>query len=192
MKKSVICSFFILILVTIGYIYSYERAAGRLRGESSYEAQEIASAPKTVKSTAHLIVETYDIKAGKNERKITAMPAAYLGLTREGVLVQLEHFMDNMSVADMENGLVSFELMYFSPECLILRKTYSPPENFQKFYVKLNKGCVTVYYSDRKTVYDYTDIDFSELPYDLAVSIFYGMEVRDEKELYDLLENYTS
>lgn len=61
-----------------------------------------------------------------------------------------------------------------------------------KYYVKLNKGCITVYYSDRKTVYEYTDIDFNSLPSDVAAAVLSGMEVRDEKTLYDFLENYSS
>ena len=100
--------------------------------------------------------------------------------------------MDDLSIADLENGLVSFDLMYFSPDCLMLRKTYQPDEDFHKYYIKLSKGCITVYYSDKKTVYEYTDIDFNALPPDVAADVIGGMEIKDEKQLYDFLETYSS
>ena len=49
-----------------------------------------------------------------------------------------------------------------------------------------------MFYSDKKTVYEYTDIDFNSLPSEVAADVIGGMEVKDEKELYDFLETYSS
>ena len=49
-----------------------------------------------------------------------------------------------------------------------------------------------MFYSDKKTVYEYTDIDINSLPADVAADVISGMEVKDEKTLYDFLENYSS
>ena len=95
-------------------------------------------------------METYNAQDQTLSRKETTMPAMYLGLTRTGVLEKLDSYMDDLSISDLENGLVSFDLMYFSPDCLMLRKTYQPDEDFHKYYIKLSKGCITVYYSDKK------------------------------------------
>ena len=42
----------------------------------------------------------------------------------------------------------------------MLRKNLPAQGRIYKYYIKLSKGCITVFYSDKKTVYEYTDIDF--------------------------------
>lgn len=193
MKKYIICSFCGLMVLTGAYIFSYQKLSGISEEIPQKTGQiEVAVREDTVKSTAKLIVETYNATDQSLTRKESAMPAMYLGLTRAGVLQKLSSYMDNLSISDLEDGLVSFDLMYFSPDCLMLRKTYEPSEDFHKYYIKLNKGCITVYYSDRKTVYEYTDIDFNTLPSDVAADVISGVEIRDEKALYDFLETYSS
>ncbi len=194
MKKYIICSFCGLLVMTGAYIFSYQKLS-----QSSYEDYsgaesyvEVTAREETVKSTARLIMETYNAQDQTLSRKETTMPAMYLGLTRTGVLEKLDSYMDDLSISDLENGLVSFDLMYFSPDCLMLRKTYQPDEDFHKYYIKLSKGCITVYYSDKKTVYEYTDININALPADVAADVIGGMEIKDEKQLYDFLETYSS
>ena len=193
MKKYFICSFCAILVLTGAYIFSYQKLSGS-SGQSvdTDTGIQVSAAQDTVKPTATLIVETYNASEDVMTRKESTMPAAYLGLTRTGVMEKLDHYMDNRSISDLENGLVSFDLMYFSPECLMLRKTYQPDEDFHKYYIKLSKGCITVYYSDKKTVYEYTDIDFNALPAGVAANVISGMEVKDEKALYDFLEAYSS
>ena len=49
-----------------------------------------------------------------------------------------------------------------------------------------------VFYSDQKTVFEYTDIDLNDLPVEQKCEVISGKEVKDEKALYDFLENYSS
>lgn len=193
MKKYVICSFCSLLVLTGAYIFSYNKLSQSSVGEAGSDTYvEVSAREDTVKPSARLVIETYNASDQTLTRKETTMPAIYLGLTRSGVLEKLEHYMDNLSISDLEDGLISFELMYFSPDCLMLRKTYQPEEDFHKYYIKLSKGCITVFYSDKKTVYEYTDIDFNSLPAQVAADVLTGMEVKDEKALYDFLETYSS
>ncbi|MBR4999103.1 MAG: hypothetical protein IKY10_04400 [Clostridia bacterium] len=46
--------------------------------------------------------------------------------------------------------------------------------------------------SDRETVYEYTDILVSELPYVLQNEIKNGKYIENMQELYGFLENYSS
>ena len=193
MKKYIICSFCGILVLTAAYIYSYEKLSGSSVGFSENEPQiAVVAAEDTVKSSAKLIVETYNASDHTTQRKELTMPAMYLGLTRTGILEKLDDYMQNLAISDLEDGLISYDLMYFSPECVMLRKTYQPDEDFNKYYIKLSKGCITVFYSDKKTVYEYTDMDFNALPSDVAAQVLGGMDVKDEKELYDFLENYSS
>lgn len=193
MKKYIICSFCGILVLSAAYIYSYQKLSDSSAAKSESDTQiAVVATENTVKSSARLIVETINASDNTTERKELTMPATYLGLTRTGILEKLDDYMQNLSISDLEDGLVSYDLMYFSPDCVMLRKTYQPDENFNKYYIKLSKGCITVFYSDKKTVYEYTDIDINSLPADVAADVISGMEVKDEKTLYDFLENYSS
>ena len=61
--------------------------------------------------------------------------------------------------------------MYFSPEYIMTRKTYNLPEDFNKYYIRMTRGCITVYYSDQDTVCEYTDIQLEDLPENLQASV---------------------
>ena len=120
------------------------------------------------------------------------MPAVYLGLEREELLAKLNDYMMNLSIREMEEGLVSFDVESYSTEEVVLRKTYYPDENYQKYYVIYRQGRIVVYYSDRKTVFEYPDIKLSDLPVDLQCELLSGKEMKDEAELYNFLQNYSS
>ena len=51
---------------------------------------------------------------------------------------------------------------------------------------------VVVYCADGTTLYEYTDIFVSELPYDLQSQIRGGKEISGTAQLYSFLENYSS
>ena len=72
------------------------------------------------------------------------------------------------------------------------RKTYHLPEDFPQYYIRFSRGCLTVYYSDKQTVYEYTDIKLEDLPSDVRAEAISGFAVKDERQLYDFLEAYSS
>lgn len=59
------------------------------------------------------------------------------------------------------------------------------------FLMEVN-GYVAVYMSDKETVYEYTNIEISELPYVLQNEIKNGKYIENIEELYGFLENYSS
>ena len=60
------------------------------------------------------------------------------------------------------------------------------------YYIKEYEGYVTVFESDKKTVYDYTTILVSELPEDLQEKVKKGIKVTSLGQVYGFLENYSS
>lgn len=60
-------------------------------------------------------------------------------------------------------------------------------------YVIVEEGdYLTVYFADRTTVYEYTDIRYSDLDETLRQKIRKGYYISDEKTLFGFLENYSS
>ena len=60
------------------------------------------------------------------------------------------------------------------------------------YYLKELNGYVVVYLSDKKTVYEYTDIAYDDLPENVRNEIRYGKYIRSQADLYGFLENYSS
>ena len=50
----------------------------------------------------------------------------------------------------------------------------------------------SIYYGDKKTIFDYTGIKASRLDKKERNALKKGVEVKDEDELYGILENYSS
>ena len=60
------------------------------------------------------------------------------------------------------------------------------------YYLMEVNGYIVVYFSDKKTPYEYTDIHYDELPELLRQEIRNGKYIESTAELYGFLENYSS
>lgn len=60
------------------------------------------------------------------------------------------------------------------------------------FILRQREGYVVVYLYDNKTVFEETDILYSDLEVNLQKEIMEGKYIKTTKELYGFLENYTS
>ena len=65
-------------------------------------------------------------------------------------------------------------------------------DNREGYYLIEEGGFLVVYASDRKTVYEYTDIAYDDLPENVRNEIRYGKYIRSQADLYGFLENYSS
>ena len=60
------------------------------------------------------------------------------------------------------------------------------------YYLMEVNGYVVVYLSDRKTIYEYTDINCENLPELIREELTHGKYIESPEELYGFLENYSS
>lgn len=60
------------------------------------------------------------------------------------------------------------------------------------FVIVAEDGYLTVYQSDLKTVYEYTDIKYDELDDAMQDKVNNGYSMKNVEELYSFLENYSS
>lgn len=195
MKKYIICSFCFLVILCNVYVYSFNKISINHNKNLPTKSIAVNISQNKIKSDSVLIIEKCTVMENgenKTDRTKSTMPAIFLGMTHTQVNDYLTKYMKNKTISDLENGLVQFELVYFSSNCLVLRKTFEIDENYHKYFIKFTKGCITVFYSDQKTVYEYTDISLTDLPANIAANLITGLKIKDEKELFDFLENYSS
>lgn len=60
------------------------------------------------------------------------------------------------------------------------------------FYLQELHGFVVVYLKDQKTIYEFTEIPVTDLPYEVQQEVSEGKYIATEQELYAFLENYSS
>lgn len=196
MKRKCICFLLWLLLIAMSYGGGYLCFAWPVSSEEIEEMPEIlpvtAGKENFILPETRLVTEIKNLKTGEVQIEETPMPSVYLGLEREELLSELNDYMNDMPIKEMEQGLVSYDIESYSTDKVVLKKIYYPDDNYQKYYIAYRQGRIVVYYSDKKTVLEYPDIRFKDLPLELQCELLMGKDVKDEEALYNFLQNYSS
>ena len=161
--------------------------------EPSPDSMEAGVLPhNTVLPTVSYVEEIYDMATGALESMSKVAPGLLIGMTREELTSYLGNYMENLSLAEYEAGLLSYEVVSFSENQVVLRKTYDATKVPYKYYVNISDGMVIVYYSDLESVFEYTHIPAVDLSEEDRVKLIEGIYVKDREELYSLLEGFSS
>lgn len=139
-----------------------------------------------------IIAETYDTVTGEFYMQEQVPDTAMIGMTREELIAYLAEELENMPVSEYEKGLFSNELITFSKDKVIFRKTYDASRVDFLYYIAVKNGEIVVYYSDKKTVYEYTGISAIKLGEEERLALMEGIQVKTAEELFSLLESYSS
>ena len=156
------------------------------------EVISAASTGETLRENASYFLETVCLQSQTEEREQLALPGFMVGIDLNGLTAYVKGYMEAMPVNEYLAGLVSYEIVSFSSDKVVLRKTYNETKVENKFYICRRGEFIVVYYSDLKTVYEYTDIRVDSLIEEIQTAINQGFYVRDLQELYSILEGYTS
>lgn len=200
MKRIVfyVFSFFLAVGVLTGtYYYSYQRAARHAKENTNIiEAEQVEEADTRkqdmVWPDTECVLEIYDRGTGQKVTGKLSDREGILGKNREELLQYLSSYMEDMPIDEYQKGLLAYELLSFSADRIVLRKTYDSGQVGYAYYIAVFDNEVVVYYSDKKTVYEYTGISAENLPETELRKLNYGIYVKNEEELYGILENYSS
>lgn len=172
-----------------------EAEAARLAALNVEEHENVAAGVithNTVLPTVTYIEETYNTVTGKLDSVMRTAPGFLIGMTREELTDYVNHYMEKLSLAEYEAGLLSYEVISFSENRVVLRKTYDASKVPYKFYVSITDGMVTVFYSDMESVFEYTHIPAVDLAEEDRLALTEGIYVKDREELYSILEGFSS
>ena len=161
--------------------------------ETGKEAIAAGLVPQnTVLPTVSYIEETYNLVTKQLDSVSKTAPGFLIGMTKEELIEYVTAYMENLSLAEYEAGLQAYEVVSFSENKVVLRKTYDASKVPYKYYVNISDGMVTVFYSDLKSVYEYTHIPAVDLSEEDRLSLIEGIYVKDREELYSILEGFSS
>ncbi len=208
MKKAAIYAISFLslsVLLSTCYFVSYRYALNKfnrnateqsgvtkkLSGTGSYDVS--ANTKTTVSKDASYTLQIYDLATDKLKEKKENIPNDFVGMTRDQIINRLNVYVQNKSLDEYNKGLVSWQLVSFAPDRVVVKKTYNSEGILYKYFMIIRDGNVVVYYSDKKTIYeDETGINLDELSEVDKRELMYGKWIQDENELYSLLDGYTS
>lgn len=137
-------------------------------------------------------IQNYDVNTEHTSTDYETLPQELVGLGREETDAYCNKYMDKLPVEEYLNGLQSIGVVSFSKERLVIKKIYDSTKVKFRYYLIAVDGEVVVYYGDKKTVYEYTGIETKKLSEEDRKALKKGLEVKDEEELYSILENYSS
>lgn len=144
-----------------------------------------------ITSNTQYIIEKYDQDSEELVKEERTIPPEYIGLSRNQMENLLIQEMAIMSKEEEERGLYSMTLQMFSPEKIVIRKVYSETRE-EGFLLKILDGEVAIYSQDGYELYEKTGITEDNLTQEDKKALEKGYCVKNEKELYSILENFSS
>ncbi len=154
-----------------------------------------SGASEKITGDTRYFLQTYYVNADKHDNlteKEYNVPSRFITYDKDKLQEYIDGYMENMPLSEYLDGLISYEIIDFSKNSVVLRKTYASDWNENEYYICDVNGEVVVYYSDKSTIYEYTGIRTENLGEDEQIRIRIGYFVSDEEELYSLLESYSS
>ena len=138
------------------------------------------------------VIEEYDMGLDRVTEVSEKLPAKYIGMDRDAFIEAMGEYEIAPAISDLEKGFLSLEVISFSTDKVVVRKTYQTGVRSNQFCLVAEDNFVVVYYGDLQTLFMYTDIPLDSLPKELQEEIIQIKYMTGEGELYTFLESYSS
>ncbi len=176
--------------------YRYSQREAKIKEEriqAAKEAAQVSTADEIkIGSETKYIVEIYNEDTEDIVREESTMPSEYAGMNREELETYLSQSVDATRKMTLETGLKDIKLISFSKSEVVIRKVYQSDGEQRQFLLKLEDGEVVVYDPTGEIFYENTGIQRDSLPDEEIEKLEQGYRVDSEKDLYSILENYSS
>jgi len=149
---------------------------------------------QTINANTVYIVQEYSRSTRELSEQIIPVPDNFIGMDHRIFSQVIADFDRYPTLSEMQRGMISCEVVSFTPARVVIRKTYDNVEEDIKpgYYLVNENGVVTVLLGDLKTVFMNTSIAFEGLPTELQQEILFTKYVEDEEALFGFLEAYSS
>lgn len=146
------------------------------------------SESNVILSSARYIIEEYNSDTDELTEKEEKIPVDYIGLTREQVIDYLTTYV----AKNKDETLQNVQLVAFSPESLIIRKTVCNPTNIYNYFVISENNIIMIYNANHDKLFIDTGIDVSNIEEQYKEELKDGFYIETIHDLYNYLESITS
>ena len=174
------------------YRYAQQVTEERLqyREEKTDQTEQTSGGTQQkINSDTKYIVEIYNGDSEENVREVRTMPSEYAGMTRKELEAYLDSFMSDLPEEEVDAGLIDIKLVSFSKDELVIRKTYQEDKGY---ILRLVDGEVTIFSRATEDEFEKTGISQDSLTEEDIRALQEGYSVDSEKDLYSILENFSS
>lgn len=210
MKKAYVylTSFFILVIVfTLLYYTSFLNHQNLVREKQMEsklaQSQSVKQRPnpvvnanvssnETISENCQYWLQTYDIDREILLTNRAILPEEFSGLTKKELVKQVSMLSDKFGSLEKERGFLSMEVISFQKNKVVVRKNYDSEAISYEYYMTFQDGTVVIYNKDKVTIFDKTDITMDDLTVKEVNALLDGIYCKDLKEVYGILESYSS
>ncbi len=145
-----------------------------------------------VTANTRYVIQEYNALNGQLTQNEETAPDKFIGLDRTKLAQEIENYNKKPSLTDQEKGFTFMELVSFSNDKVVVKKSYEKQEAANGFFLLNENHYVVVYDSELSGIYMNTNILVEELPEKLQNEIIHMKYIQDEGELFNFLESYSS
>ncbi len=141
-----------------------------------------------ISNRTNYVEESYNMDTDELQKETMTPPVEVLVYNRQQLIDYLTTYMSK----NKDETLVNIQLVSFSTDSVVVRKTVRTIEKTYNYYVLVENGMISVYKADKETKYFDTGIHLSEVEEKERQKLTDGFYVEDIRELYNYLESITS
>lgn len=145
-----------------------------------------------VTANTRYVIQEYNALNGQLTQNEETAPDKFIGLDRKKLAQEIENYNKKPSLTDQEKGFTFMELVSFSNDKVVVKKSYEKQEAANGFFLLNENHYVVVYDHELSGIYMNTNILVEELPEKLQNEIIHMKYIQDEGELFNFLESYSS
>ena len=145
-----------------------------------------------VTANTRYVIQEYNALDGQLTQNEETAPDKFIGLDRTKLAQEIENYNKKPSLTDQEKGFTFMELVSFSNDKVVVKKSYEIQEAANGFFLLNENHYVVVYDHELSGIYMNTNILVEELPEKLQDEIIHMKYIPDEGELFNFLESYSS
>ena len=189
--------FFIIMCLIVMAVFAFSYISA-YNLEISYKLVDEEDAEKTVErvdainDSTEIVMEIYDIFTDKIHETEFDMDVNLIGKNRSQVNEYIISLNNAISDEERNLGLLSYQLVYFSPDTVTIRKNYDSSVYTSNYVLKEENGYVVVYEYPSENLYHNTGILTLSLEEEDREALKEGIIFSDINELFDFLESYSS
>lgn len=193
-NKRLIFIIIICLVIMSVFAFSYISAYNlKISGILTDEEQSVAVEKiDVIDDGTKIVMEIYDIYSGEIYETDFDKEVNLMGKNRSQLNEYIIELNNEINEADVNNGLLSYQLIYFSGEHVTIRKNYDTSVNVTKYVLKEENGYIVVYEYPQEELYHNTGIMTISLDEETRNKLLDGIHVKDDKELFDYLESFSS
>lgn len=174
-------------IITKDKIISNNPGAATEPDETGYN-QVNAGSNAIVLAKTKYIEETYNLDTDELTKEEQKIPVDLLGFNRDQIIDYLSKYKEK----NKDESLVNIQLVSFSDQTLVVRKTIRDVTKIYNYYVICPENTIKIYQSDKKTLYIDTGITIDDLDEEHQQELKNGFYIESIHELYNYLESLTS